>query len=178
MQATIHGSIIIIPPIVLPGGSVSAEQAIDLSPYQGGVARVYVSAAGGFEINPRADSYWQVAEVTLPPAQFEQAQTGTREDITASVATARRGAGSVDAVNLDANQWIGDVGFAWARYRSGVDYTASPAGVTWIAGARQPVADSDYLVEIVTATTVPVMEARALPLDLSQHGTRFFDLPQ
>lgn len=178
MQATVNGPNIIIPPIALPGGNRSVEHAVDLSAHQGRIIHVYVSAAGEVEINPRHDTYWQIAEVALPPAQSEQVATGTREEIAAHVATIQRGEGLIDAVSLDANQWVGDVGFSWALYRADIDYTIDPGGVVWIDGGRRPAAGSDYLVEIVTATTVPVTESRTLPLDLAQHTVTFFDLPQ
>ena len=70
-MTTIDGSAIVIPPLRLPGDGTSAQHRVDLSAYQGGFVRLYVSAAGAAEVNPGADSYWQVAEVSLPPVAYE-----------------------------------------------------------------------------------------------------------
>lgn len=178
MRATLNGPCVVIPPILLPDGSLSLDRSADLTEYQGRIARVYVGADGQIFVNPDADSYWQVAEASLPPAVTEQVQIGTRQDFATQVATVLRGTGPTDAVSLTENQFIGEVGFPWAPFRLGEDYTVSPAGVVWVEGGRAPAAGADYLVEVVTASTVPITEARALPLDLAQHAVTLFDLPQ
>ena len=75
MRATTLGSMLLIPPIPLPNGSLSAPCSIDLTAHQGRMARIYLSAAGLPEINP-GDSYWQVAEVLLPIPATETITTG------------------------------------------------------------------------------------------------------
>jgi len=176
MEASLNAHRLIIPPIALPGGAFSAEHTVDLSAYQGRMVRVYISAAGEVEINPDHHSYWQVAEVLLPPVQYEQVETGEREETKTRVVAARRGARSIDAIPLAANESISDVGFTWARYRAETDYIVSAEGVTWIDGGRKPAAGSDYLVTSVTMTTVPIVEPRALTLDLAQHALQYFAL--
>lgn len=56
-----------IPAIKLPDGSMSEPSAVDLSQYFGRAVRVYVTTDGAVVINPRQDTYWQVAEVRVPP---------------------------------------------------------------------------------------------------------------
>lgn len=49
-----------------PRGPVEAQQ-IDLTRYQGGVVRIYLSEDLKLTVNPRrADQYWQLAEFYLP----------------------------------------------------------------------------------------------------------------
>lgn len=178
MRSTLNGACVVIPPIALPGGGMSPDHSIDLTDYQGRIARVYVGADGEVSVNPATDSYWQVAEAVLPPPVTEQVAIGTRQDLATQVATILRGTGQTDAVSLTESQFIGEVGFPWAPYRLGEDYTVAPGSVVWVEGGRAPVAGADYLVEVVTATTVPITEARVLPLDLAQHAVTLFDLPQ
>lgn len=177
MRAAINQNNLIIPPVKLPGGALSAGQVVDLTPHQGSVARIYISAAGLPEINP-GDSYWQIAEVLLPIPATETITTDTREVLSAEPVSLVRGDTAVDSVSLAANQFIGSVGFSWAPYRLGDDYLVVSGGVEWVTGGRAPQAGDAYTAEIVTATTVPVTEQRALPLDLAQHTVTLFDLPE
>lgn len=177
MQATVNQNNLIIPPVKLPGGALSAGQAVDLTPHQGSVARIYINAAGLPEINP-GDSYWQIAEVLLPIPATETVITGTREALSVEPVSLVRGETAVDSVSLAANQFIDSVGFSWAPYRLSEDYLIVSGGVEWVSGGRAPQAGDAYTVEIVTATTVPITEQRALPLDLAQHTVTLFDLPE
>jgi len=177
MKPTASGSVLAIPPLTLPGGGESAPQTLDLAPYQGVTARVYLNAAGRVEVNPAADSYWQVAEVALPPPASERVQDGSREETASEIVMVCRGADAGDAVPLSANQWIGQVGFDWSPYVDGVDYTVKAGAIAWAPDGRAPAAGDHYPVEIVTATTVPVYVQRPLPLDLARHAITFFDLP-
>lgn len=176
MRAAINQNNLIIPPLKLPGGALSAGQVVDLTPHQGSVARIYINAAGLAEINP-GDSYWQVAEVTLPPPATETITTGAREVLSSEPVSLVRGETAVDSVTLEANQFIGTVGFSWALYRLSEDYLIFGGDIEWVAGGRAPQAGDAYTAEIVTATTVPITEQRALPLDLAQHAVTLFDLP-
>ena len=65
-----------IPAITLPDGSMSLEQQVDLTPYQGQTARIYLTADGRVQVNPPADCWWQMAEVVLPPEQKETTEEG------------------------------------------------------------------------------------------------------
>lgn len=177
MHATTLGSMLLIPPTRLPNDSLSAPCSIDLTPHQGSIARVYLSAAGMPEINP-SDSYWQVAEVVLPIPATETISAGTREVFAAEPVSLVRGTTEVDAVTLIENQFVGMVGFSWAPYRMSEDYVIVSGGIEWISGGRAPQAEDPYTAEIVTVTTVPVTEQRALPLDLAQHAVTLFDLPE
>lgn len=177
MQAAINQNNLIIPPLRLPGGALSVEQTVDLTPLQGRIARVYLSAAGLPEINP-CDSYWQVAEVLLPIPATETITTGTREVLAAEPVSLVRGDVAVDLISLAANQLIGMVGFSWAPYRLSEDYLIVGGGIEWVAGGRAPQAGDAYTVEVITATIVPTTEQRALPLDLAQHAVTLFDLPK
>ena len=177
MHATTLGSMLLIPPIRLPNGSLSAPCSIDLTTHQGRTARIYINAAGLPEISPCC-SYWQVAEVLLPIPATETVTIGTREVLSAEPVSLVRGATAVDAVSLAANQFIGSVGFSWAPYRLSEDYLIVSGGIEWVADGRAPQDGDAYTAEIVTATTVPITEQRALPLDLAQHAVTLFDLPQ
>ena len=50
------------------GTKQPAAQRFDLSPYQGGMMRLFLDASGEYEINRKDDYYHIVAEVELPPA--------------------------------------------------------------------------------------------------------------
>lgn len=175
MQATINGATINIPALRLPSGALSAAHSIDLTPYQGGAVRVYLSADGAFRVNPASDSYWQIAEVMLPPAATETVVTGTREDVRFEQRMIQRSEGDEDVISLAANEWIDAVGFSWARYVAGEDYALTPIGLTWLT-ERRPAAD--YMVDVAVATTVDMIESRALPLDLAAHAITLFNLPE
>lgn len=53
-----------------------AAQSFDLTPYQGGMARIFLNADGSFEINRKDDYYCIVAEVELPPAVVRLVDSG------------------------------------------------------------------------------------------------------
>lgn len=168
-------SVLNVPSLRLPDGSMSASQSVDLSPYQGGVVRVYVNAAGCIEINPAAESYWQVAEAMLPPAATETVVVGTRQDVVFEQRMIQRSEGDADAIPLAENEWIDAVGFSWARYVAGEDYSLTPTGLTWLT-ERRPAAD--YMVDVAVATTVDVTESKPYPLDLAVHAITLFNLPE
>lgn len=177
MKAAINQNNLIIPPVKLPGGALSVEQTVDLTPHQGSVARVYLSAEGLPEFNLSC-SYWHVAEVALPAPATEAITTGTREVFAAEPVSLVRGEAAIDPVTLVANQSVGMVGFSWAPYRLSEDYLIVSGGIEWVAGGRAPQTGDAYTIEIVTAATVPITEQRALPLDLAQHTVTLFDLPE
>ena len=64
----VSGSIITIPAITLPDGSLSKAVDLDLAGRAGQAVRIYVDADGLTYINPARDMYWQVAELVIPPA--------------------------------------------------------------------------------------------------------------
>lgn len=178
MKAAINQNNLIIPPAKLPDGSLSTAKTVDLTGCQGRAARVYLSAAGQVEINPSANSYWLIAESALPPAATQQVQNGTRVNISCVVQqTARSATGATDTVTLTVGQRIGKLGYTWAPYFAGTDYTESSGVITWLAGGRQPKSGDSYQVEVLTDTTVPVFEPRPLPLDLTKAPVTLFDLP-
>lgn len=177
MKVTLQNSSIDIPKVKLPNGSFSQPLSVDLTAHQGRMVRVYMNKNGQTEINPQSDSYWLIAECNLPAAQTEQVQNGTRVESSSASIQAVRTELDTDTVPLTTDQHIGNVGFRWARFIPGIDYTATGGQITWLTGARQPQAGDEYPVEIVTLTTVPVFEQRALPLDLTQHAVTLFDLP-
>ena len=178
MKAAIDSNSISIPSVRLPDGTLSTPLTQDMSDYQGRTARVYLSAAGQIEINPQHDSYWLIAEAALPPPATETISAGTREVLTAEPASLMRDAAAIDPVALAANQFVGMVGCSWAPYRLGEDYLIVDGGIEWVAGGRAPQAGDSYYLEIITASTVPITEQRALPLDLAQHAVTLFDLPK
>jgi len=178
MKASINLNSISVPSIRLPDGTFSAPLTQDMSDYQGRTARVYLSATGQIEINPQHDSYWLIAEVALPSPATETISTGTREVLAAEPASLMRGAAAIDPVALAADQFIGMVGFSWAPHLLGEDYLIVAGGIEWVAGGRAPKAGDAYSIEIITASTVPITEQRALPLDLAQHAVTLFDLPK
>lgn len=53
-----------------------AAQSFDLTPYQGGMARLFLNASGDYEINRKDDYYYIVAEVELPPAVVRLVDSG------------------------------------------------------------------------------------------------------
>lgn len=174
MKATITGAVLSLPATHLPNDSFCAAQSIDLTPHQGGPVRVYLSATGSLEVNPSGGSYWQVAEAMLPPAAIETVVTGTQQDVHIEPRMIPRAAGDDDAIPLAANEWVDAVGFSWARYAAGVDYTLTATGLMWLT-AHRPAAD--YLVDVAVATTVDVTENQLLPLDLAAHAVILFNLP-
>ena len=178
MKPSIDSHSISIPPVRLPDGTLSTPLTQDMSDYQGRTARVYLSAAGQIEINPQCDSYWMIAEVALPPPATETITTGAREVFATESASLVRGDAAIDPVALAENQFVGMVGFSWAPYRLGEDYLIVDGGIDWVAGGRAPKAGESYYLEIITASTVPITEQRALPLDLAQHAVNLFDLPK
>lgn len=178
MKAAINQNNLIIPPAKLPDGSLSAAKTVDLTNYQGRAARVYLSATGQVEINPPANSYWLIAEAVLTPAATQQVQNGTRVNTTSTMQqTARSATGATDTVTLTAGQHIGKLGYAWAPYLAGTDYTEASGVITWLANGRQPKSGDSYQVEILTDITVPAFVQQVLPLDLTKAPVTLFDLP-
>ena len=168
----ISGPMIIIPPQLLPAGEASSEQEVDLTLYQGGIARVYLTAQGQAVVNPTIDCWWQVAEVNLPPPRMEQVQVGTEVIETGALVFVIRGDGSSDTILIAQNQHIGRVGPEANPYAPGTEYTVSAGEILWTTG---PATGDSYLVEIVTAIESPVYESTLVPLDLAEHNVIFME---
>lgn len=178
MKAAINQNNLIIPPTKLPDGLLSSAKTVDLTGYQGRSARVYLSASGQVEINPSTNSYWLIAEASLPPTATQQVQNSTRINTASAIQQAARSAtGTTDTVTLAAGQRIGKIGYTWAPYQTGTDYTEASGVITWLTNGRQPKSGDSYQLEILTDTTVPVFDQQALQLDLTKSPVTLFDLP-
>ena len=178
MKAAINQNNLIIPPVKLPDGSLSSAKTVDLTNYHGRSVRVYLSTVGQAEVNPSTNSYWLVFEAELPPVAAQQVQNGTRVNTASTMQQAARSAtGATDTVTLTAGQRIGKIGYTWAPYLSGTDYTESSGVITWLTNSRQPKSGDSYQVEILTDTTIPVFVQQSLPLDLTKSPVTLFDLP-
>lgn len=57
-----------------------AAQSFDLTPYQDGMARLFLNASGDYEINRKDDYYWIVAEMELPPAVVRLVDSGEMDE--------------------------------------------------------------------------------------------------
>lgn len=175
---TIGQNSITIPAIALPDGTQSAAQTVDLSVYQGQHVRVYMSSSGQIMINPVSHQYLLLAEITIPPAATQQVQVGTKtQNVSSVVQVVRNAIGTPDQVPLLSGQTVGLVGFAWSGYRLGIDYTELSGEITWATTGRQPKVGDKYQVDVLTGTSVPVLEQQSLPLDLSVTPVTIFALP-
>lgn len=67
------------------GGRVVLATTIDLTPYQGQVARIYLNEDGSISIYPNTTHYWLLAEVDLPPQQFRYIDTGQVDELGAPI---------------------------------------------------------------------------------------------
>lgn len=67
------------------GGKVVPATAIDLTPYQGQVVRIYLNEDGSISVYPNTTHYWLLAEVNLPPQQFNYIDTGQVDELGAPI---------------------------------------------------------------------------------------------
>lgn len=63
------------------GGKVVPATTIDLTPYQGQTVRIYVNDDGTISVHPSTSHYWLLAEVSLPPQQFNYIDTGRADEL-------------------------------------------------------------------------------------------------
>lgn len=74
-KVSISGSQITIESFSYAGKTVQAT-TIDLTPYQGHMARVYLNEDGTISVYPDTTHYWLLAEVNLPQQQYRLVDTG------------------------------------------------------------------------------------------------------
>lgn len=156
-------------------GNVAA-QAVDLTPYQGQMARVYLDGDLEIRINPREDMFWQLAEMSIPAPQSRQVQQGTIEVEKTESATILRGETDFDAVPGIDGAEITAVGHYWKNYQRGVIWQAEATGVRWL-GSVGPVPGEEYPVLLLKTTTEANMVSEIIPLDLEEIIIQVFDNP-
>lgn len=174
-KISIQGSTLVLASFDCALGNVAA-QAVDLSPYQGQMVRVYLDGNLQIRINPREDMFWQVAEMTLPAPQSHQIQQGTIDVEKTESATIVRGSTDFDAVPSISAREIISVGHYWQNLRQGIEWQAEATGVRWI-GERCPQAGEEYPVELKEISGEPHMVSETVPLDLEGIDIQTFENP-
>lgn len=174
-KISVQGSTFNLAAYACAQGNVAA-QAVDLSPYQGQMVRVYLDGNLQIRINPREDMFWQLAEMALPAPQSRQVQEGTVVVEKKESTTISRGETDFDAVpGIDGREVV-SVGHYWQNLRKGVEWQAEATGVRWI-GERSPQAGEEYPVELKEIADAPHMVSVAEPLDLDGIIIQMFDNP-
>jgi hypothetical protein len=174
-KISVQGSIFSLAAFACTQGNVAA-QAVDLSPYQGTVVRIYLDGNLQIRINPREDMFWQLAEMSIPAPQSRQIQQGTIEVEKTESATILRGETDFDAVpDIDGRE-IFSVGHYWQNLREGIEWQAEATGVRWI-GDRSPQAGEEYPVQLKEISEEPHMVSEAVPLDLEGINIQTFENP-
>lgn len=57
-------------------GNMRSGETIDLTPYQGQTVRIYLNENGTVSVYPTTTHYWLLAEINVPPREFEYVDTG------------------------------------------------------------------------------------------------------
>lgn len=174
-KISVQGSTFNLAAFACAQGNVAA-QAVDLTPYQGKMVRVYLDGNLQIRINPREDMYWQLAEMSIPAPQSRQVQQGTIQVEKTESATILRGENDFDAVpGIDGREIVA-VGHYWQNLRKGIEWQAEATGVRWI-GERSPQTGEEYPVGLKEISEEPHMVSEAVSLDLEGIIIQTFENP-
>lgn len=77
---SVSGSTIVIDDFLFRG-NMCLGKAIDLTPYQGQVVRIYLNEDSTVSVYPTTTHYWLLAEINVPPREFEYVDTGEIDDL-------------------------------------------------------------------------------------------------
>lgn len=169
------GSKLKVDSFTCPRGVVPSQE-IDLSRFQGQVVRVFLDNNLKLIVNPQYDCYWQIAEVSLPPAKVEQQEKGVVQENLDEEIWVTRGEGDVDEIESLGSGEIVKAGFWWCNYLKDVDFKQEN-GIKWL-GERRPQQGDQY--PVVIRRTIEKIEYENIvePLDLSRTNITIFKLPQ
>lgn len=152
------------------------DQEIDLTPFQGQMVRIFIDNNLKLVVNPQYDCYWQIAEVSLPPAKVEQQEKGVVQENLDEEIWVTRGEGNIDEIESFGTGEIISAGFWWGNYGKDLDYEQTSNGIRWL-GERRPRQGDQYPVVIRRWQEKIEYENIVEPLDLSKCNVHIFDLP-
>jgi len=153
------------------------DQEIDLTPFQGQMVRIFIDNNLKLVVNPQYDCYWQIAEVSLPPAKVEQQEKGVVQENLDEEIWVTRGEGNIDEIESFGTGEIISAGFWWCNYQKDTDYQQITNGIKWL-GERRPQEGEQYPVVIRRFVEKIEYENITEPLDLSKTNITFFELPK
>lgn len=174
-KISVQGSTFNLAAFACARGDVAA-QAVDLSPYQGQMVRIYLDDNLRIHVNPVGDMFWQLAEMFIPTPEICQVQQGTVAVEKTESATILRGETDFDAVPGIDGAEITAVGHYWKNYRRGLIWQAEATGVRWL-GDTGPVVGEEYPVTLLRTVIETNMVSEVIPLDLEEIIIQAFENP-